>query len=196
MTGEQGDRGDPSDSCVEVDERRLRALDPALDLESVRVHPGSIALICAGGEDAGPIGRLSQRERFHWLVAPKSALIQTSPVHTGRCKDPAALLEHFMEIMVCPPSRPPPGPPKSRWTHTTIRPRRSEGSRQRLKIRSEGRVHCNERCSDQWLLSQIGTYPFKGNLLRFLSDPAHETEARSMKETPLSRRMKTLCPLS
>ena len=88
---------------IEVDEARLRALDPALDLERVRAHLASIERICEGGAGAGPIGQLSQRERFHWLVARRSGLIQTSPVHTGRCEDPAALLEHLMDVMVRPP---------------------------------------------------------------------------------------------
>ncbi len=90
-------------ACVEIEEPRLRALDPALDMETVRAHLESIVRICAGGKGAGPIGRLTQRERFHWLVAPRSTLIQTSPVHTGRCEDPAALLERLMDVMVRPP---------------------------------------------------------------------------------------------
>lgn len=97
---------------VEPDELRLRALDPSIDMEAVRAHLESIALVCAGGEAAGPIGRLSQRERFHWLVAPRSALIQTSPVHTGRCQDPETLLERLMDVMVRTP-RPLPPPAES-----------------------------------------------------------------------------------
>ena len=54
----------------------------------VRQHLDAIPRICAGGPDAGPIGRLAQRERFHWLVAPRSTIIQTSPVHSGLCDDP------------------------------------------------------------------------------------------------------------
>lgn len=88
---------------IELDEQRLRALDSSVDMESVSAHLESIILICAGGPAAGPIGQLSQRERFHWLAAPKSALIQMSPVHTGRCEDPVALLEHLMDVMVRPP---------------------------------------------------------------------------------------------
>lgn len=85
---------------IELDEQRLVALKPDLDLESVRAHLASIPAICAGGETAGPIGRLSQRERFHWLVAPRSTIIQTSPAHSGRCDDPAAALEHLLDTMV------------------------------------------------------------------------------------------------
>jgi hypothetical protein len=87
---------------VELDEQRLTALDSALDVESIRAHLASIPAICAGGEQAGPIGRLSQRERFHWLVAPRSTTIQTSPVHTGWCEDPTDVLEHLLNAMVRP----------------------------------------------------------------------------------------------
>jgi len=87
---------------IEYDERRLLALDPELDMEAVRDHLASIPAICIGGAQAGPIGLLSQRERFHWLVAPRSTIIQTSPVHLGRCGDPAAALEHLMNKMVRP----------------------------------------------------------------------------------------------
>jgi hypothetical protein len=87
---------------IELDEQRLLALDPGLDIESIRAHLGTISAICAGGEDAGPIGQLSQRERFHWLVSPRSTTIQVSPVHTGQCKDPVEVLEHLLNTMVRP----------------------------------------------------------------------------------------------
>jgi hypothetical protein len=86
-----------------VDETRLTALDPALDLDEVRKHLASFQKICAGGADAGPIGQLTPRERFDWLVAPRSTIIQTSPVHTGLCADPEAELEHLLDVMVRPP---------------------------------------------------------------------------------------------
>jgi hypothetical protein len=88
------------ESRVELDENRARALDPWLDLDAVRRHLASIAVVCAGGEPAGPIGRLSKRARFDWLVAPRSTIIQTSPVHTGRCSDPAVALRHLVATMV------------------------------------------------------------------------------------------------
>ncbi len=87
---------------IELDELRLRALDPELDVESIRTHAASIPMICSGGAQAGPIGLLSQRERFHWLVAPRSTIIQVSPVHAGRCRDPAAVLDHLLATMVRP----------------------------------------------------------------------------------------------
>ena len=89
---------------IELDEQRLLALDPAVDLAAVRAHLATIPVICAGGAEAGPIGALSQRERFHWLTAPRSTILQTSPVHTGCCQDPAAALEHLLDTMVRPVS--------------------------------------------------------------------------------------------
>ena len=91
---------------IELDERRLAALDPTLDIEMIREHLASIPAISAGGEGAGPIGRLSQRERFYWLVAPRSTIIQTSPVHTGLCQEPAEMLERLLDTMVRPPRAP------------------------------------------------------------------------------------------
>jgi len=87
---------------IELDEERARALDPALDIDAVRRHLASIAVVCAGGAGAGPIGKLSKRERFDWLVAPRSTIIQTSPVHSGRCTDSADVLERLMDAMVRP----------------------------------------------------------------------------------------------
>jgi hypothetical protein len=91
------------DARIELDERRLMAIDPALDLESIRAHLASISAIANGGDQAGPIGRLTPSERFHWLVAPRSTIIQTSPVHTGRCKDLAAVIERLLDTMVRQP---------------------------------------------------------------------------------------------
>ena len=88
------------DARIELDEARLRALDPAVDLATVRDHLAAIPRVCAGGAAAGALGHLSRRERFDWLTAPRSALIQTSPVHTGRCADPQAALEHLLRTMV------------------------------------------------------------------------------------------------
>jgi Protein of unknown function (DUF3037) len=88
---------------IELDEQRLRAFDSTLDMESIRAYLATIPAICEGGEQAGPIGQLSQRERFHWLVAPRSTIIQTSPVHTGCCENPDAVLDHLLDTMVRPP---------------------------------------------------------------------------------------------
>jgi hypothetical protein len=87
---------------IVLDEKRVRALDASLDLEAIRAHLATIPAICAGGPGAGPIGKLSPKERFRWLVAPRSTVIQTSPAHAGRCDDPAGLLEHLLDTMVRP----------------------------------------------------------------------------------------------
>jgi hypothetical protein len=88
------------DARIEFEPARLRALDPDLDLEVVEAGLASIPAVCAGGPAAGPIGALSQRERFRWLVSPRSTVIQMSPVHTGRTADPAAALEQLLDTMV------------------------------------------------------------------------------------------------
>jgi hypothetical protein len=88
------------DARIKLNESRLLALDPNVDLDLVRNHLTTIPIICRGGDQAGSIGQLPQRQRFHWLVAPRSTIIQTSPAHTGRCGDPAAALEHLVATMV------------------------------------------------------------------------------------------------
>jgi hypothetical protein len=85
---------------VELDTVRLTALDPTLDLAEVERHLDLIPRIAAGDPTAGPISHLSQSERFHWLTAPRSAMIQPSPVHAGLCADPAAELEELMQRLV------------------------------------------------------------------------------------------------
>jgi hypothetical protein len=88
------------DARVTLDERALLAIDPAADLEMVRANLEVFPAVCRGGEAAGPIGALPPRARFRWLVAPRSTVIQPSPVHTGRTADPAACLEHLIETVV------------------------------------------------------------------------------------------------
>jgi Protein of unknown function (DUF3037) len=90
---------------IELDANRLRALDPSLDLDAVRDSLGTIPVVCTGGPDAGPIGALPPRARFRWLVSPRSTIIQMSPVHTGRTKDPRAALERLVETMVRRPGQ-------------------------------------------------------------------------------------------
>ena len=85
---------------VDLDERRVLALDPRADLCAIRDALGIIPVICGGGPASGRIGMMSERERFHWLVAPRSTIVQTSPVHTGRCSDLEAALEHLMSTMI------------------------------------------------------------------------------------------------
>ena len=85
---------------VQVDEGRLRALWPEIDLDVLRPHLEAFPKICAADASAGPIAALSPRERFHWLVAPRSTLIQVSPVHSGLCDDPEKALDQLFERSV------------------------------------------------------------------------------------------------
>lgn len=83
-----------------LDEARLAAFAPDLDRSTLRMHLEAIERIAGGDPTAGPIARLGRAERFHWLVAPASTVIQPSEVHTGLCQDPAAELEHLVATLV------------------------------------------------------------------------------------------------
>jgi hypothetical protein len=85
---------------IDVNPARLLALDPALDLDRARAHLDVIPRVCRGGPEAGELGALPQRSRFHWLVSPRSTIIQMSPVHTGRTDDPEKTLQRLLETMV------------------------------------------------------------------------------------------------
>ncbi|MFL6664307.1 MAG: DUF3037 domain-containing protein [Rhizobacter sp.] len=87
-------------AAIELDEPRLLALDPDADIAAIRAGLDTLPRICAGGEQAGPLGRLSLRERFDWLVAPRSSSIQTSPVHTGRCGELDDAAQHLLDRVV------------------------------------------------------------------------------------------------
>jgi hypothetical protein len=93
-------------ALVDLDEARLRALAPACDAAEIRRHLDAIPRIAAGDPEAGPIAALSQPERFHWLVAPASTVVQPGDVHTGMTADPAATLDHLFATMVLPPGAP------------------------------------------------------------------------------------------
>ncbi len=83
-----------------LDEARLHALAPDCDVAAVRPHLEAIEAIARGDAAAGPMAKLTLAERFHWLVAPSSTIIQPSAVHTGLTDDPAAELEHLVETLV------------------------------------------------------------------------------------------------
>jgi hypothetical protein len=91
----------------EVDEARLRALASEVDIPTVERHLRTFEAICAGEAEGGPIAALPRPERFHWLVAPRSTMIQTSPVHVGQSGDPEraldVLLNEFVRTRVSPP---------------------------------------------------------------------------------------------
>lgn len=90
-------------ALISLDRQRLTVLFPATDLDMVQQHLDIIPLVCTGTTEAGIIGQFSQSERFHWLVSPRSTIIQTSPVHSGLCTDPAVTLEHLLKTMVLLP---------------------------------------------------------------------------------------------
>jgi hypothetical protein len=89
---------------VVVDELRLKALWPEIDVDLIRRHLEAIPKIAAGDPAAGPIAKLPLRERFHWLVSPRSTIIQVSPVHTGLCEQgPAEAMEALAQRMLAEP---------------------------------------------------------------------------------------------
>ena len=92
---------------IEIDRARLAALDASLDIDEIARHLSTIPAICAGGAAAGPIGRLPPRERFHWLTAARSTVIQCSPVHTGQCHEGDDVMERLLDAMVRPPGAKP-----------------------------------------------------------------------------------------
>lgn len=85
---------------VHLDAERLAALCPRLDLELIQRHLEAFPKICEGHSGAGPIAKLSRRERFHWLVAPRSTCIQVSPVHAGMCASPEQTIEDLFRRLV------------------------------------------------------------------------------------------------
>jgi hypothetical protein len=90
-------------SRIALDRERLAALAPTVDSSLVESHLDLIPRVCKGGSDAGPIGVLTQRERFHWLVAPRSTIIQMSPVHAGVDHDLRGALDKLFERLVRAP---------------------------------------------------------------------------------------------
>jgi hypothetical protein len=85
---------------VALDESRLRALAPDADADAVRSHLDLIAQVAAGDSRGGPIADLPGHERFHWLVAPSSTIIQPADVHTGLTDDPRHELDHLFDELV------------------------------------------------------------------------------------------------
>lgn len=88
---------------VQLDPQRIHAFAPFVDLEAVEQQLADMQKVCAGGRDSGPIGALPLPERFRWLIAPRSTIIQASPVHVGLCEEPDATLERLYKSLVCLP---------------------------------------------------------------------------------------------
>jgi DUF3037 family protein len=93
------------DARIELDQERLLAIDPSVDFAAVETYLAAIPKICAGGGEAGSIGSLPQRARFHWLVSPRSTVIQTSEVHSGVHYDLSAALDGLFEKLVRLPQK-------------------------------------------------------------------------------------------
>lgn len=85
---------------IELDEARLRAFAPALDIDALLPYLRAIEAICRGDAGAGPIAALQPRARFHWLTAKRSSIVQVSPAHVGRTLYPERIVEHLLERMV------------------------------------------------------------------------------------------------
>ena len=88
------------DMRIALDTHRLTAFAPLLNLDDVRHALDLMERICKGGENGGYIGQLSLSERFHWLVSPRSTIIQTSPSHSGLSSDPERTLNHLVQTLV------------------------------------------------------------------------------------------------
>ena len=88
------------DCIIRVDEQRLKVLCDKIDFHDLRNHMQSFERICAGGEDAGPIGKLPMPERFRWLTSPRSTVVQTSKVHPGLCTNASVMLSHLFGQLV------------------------------------------------------------------------------------------------
>jgi hypothetical protein len=93
------------EAAVKLDPARLAALDPTVDIDAIRAHLDAVVRICRGGAAAGPLGELPQRGRFHWLVSPRSTVVQMSPVHTGRTANPATTLARLICALVDTPDQ-------------------------------------------------------------------------------------------
>ena len=95
---------------IALDDRRLAALAPGVAVQDIREHLTALARVAEGDPDAGPIAALSASERFGWLAAPSSTIVQASEVHTGLSSDPEATLDALFERLVAAPPEPAPPP--------------------------------------------------------------------------------------
>jgi len=88
------------DARLDFELNRLAAFEPGCSLEIARSHLRGIMTICAGGEEAKPLGDVSKPERFRWIAAASSTMIQASPVHCGVCENPEQALDELYERLV------------------------------------------------------------------------------------------------
>lgn len=88
------------DCAIGLDRARLLALDPTADVEAIERQLRAIEAVCRGARGAGPLAALPRSERFHWVVSPRSTVLQASAVHSGWCEDPAQTLAHLLDGLV------------------------------------------------------------------------------------------------
>ncbi|SMC90382.1 DUF3037 domain-containing protein [Pedobacter africanus] len=84
-----------------LDEQRLNAFCPELDISALKENLESFERICRGGNGSGAIGNLDLPSRFRWLTAVRSTVLQTSRPHPGFCDDPAETLKNLHHQLVC-----------------------------------------------------------------------------------------------
>jgi hypothetical protein len=84
----------------ELDHARLLAIDPTADIPLIERHLATFLAIADGDDIGGPIAALPPSERFHWLTAPRSTIIQVSPVHAGKTDDPETAIQELLDAYV------------------------------------------------------------------------------------------------
>jgi hypothetical protein len=89
---------------IELDTARLATLAPGVPVDEVRRHLAALVRVAEGAPDAGPIAALPASERFGWLAAPSSTIVQASEVHTGLSRDPEATLDALFQRLVAAPA--------------------------------------------------------------------------------------------
>jgi hypothetical protein len=95
---------------VALDPGRLALLAPDASARDLAEHLDALVRVAEGSDDAGPIAAMEQSDRFGWLAAPSSTIVQPSEVHTGLCADPAARLDLLFARLVAPVPAPPGAP--------------------------------------------------------------------------------------
>lgn len=89
---------------IHLNREKLAAFHSTLDFQDIQRRLDAIVKICAGDPSGGPIARLPQSPRFHWLIAPRSTVVQVSPAHSGLCEEPGTVLNRLFEEQVLPVS--------------------------------------------------------------------------------------------
>ncbi|SEE17716.1 Protein of unknown function [Streptomyces sp. 2131.1] len=85
---------------TELDETKLRVLDPGADVTGVRAALHAVEGVCRGGTDAGQAAGDDAGRRFRWLIAPRSTVVQPGPVHSGLTADPEAEVQRLLDLLV------------------------------------------------------------------------------------------------